>query len=74
MYWKGDADADSMKAKAFSQFLEAVKLDPSQSDVFCYLGHYYKDRTGDAQRAARCYQKAVSLDPEDGEAGVRNIV
>ncbi|CAM6087406.1 unnamed protein product [Calypogeia fissa] len=67
--WKGDGNAASTREKAFSQFLEAVKLDPSQPDVFRYLGHYYKDTTVDMQRAMRCYQKSISLDPEDEEAG-----
>ncbi len=51
------------------RLLAAAKLNPNDGGPFRSLGHHYA-RAGDAQRAARCYQRAVALDPDDAEAGV----
>lgn len=56
--------------RAVAQLVEAARLDPREADVFRYLGHYYRQIAGDTRRAARSYQKAIMLDPEDAEAGV----
>ncbi|VAH17868.1 unnamed protein product [Triticum turgidum subsp. durum] len=50
------------------RLLAAAKLNPNDGGHFRSLGHHYA-RAGDAQRAARCYQRAVALDPDDAEAG-----
>ncbi|KAM0878424.1 hypothetical protein ACQ4PT_034890 [Festuca glaucescens] len=50
------------------RLLAAAKLNPNDGGPFRSLGHHYA-RAGDAQRAARCYQRAVTLDPDDAEAG-----
>ncbi|KAM3409597.1 hypothetical protein ACQJBY_002095 [Aegilops geniculata] len=50
------------------RLLAAAKLNPNDGGPFRSLGHHYA-RAGDAQRAARCYQRAVALDPDDAEAG-----
>lgn len=34
------------------------------------MGHFYRLIENDVDRAKRCYQKALALDPLDGEAGV----
>jgi superkiller protein 3 len=51
------------------RLLAAAKLNPNDGGPFGSLGHHYA-RAGDGQRAARCYQRAVALDPDDAEAGV----
>eukprot|EP00250_Pteridium_aquilinum_P005930 c15945_g1_i1 orf=480-5567(-) len=65
VYW----NVDNQKAKALSHLLESARLDSSQSEVFRALGHYYKDLPGSLKRAIRCYQKAISINCEDAEAG-----
>lgn len=50
------------------RLLAAAKLNPNDGGPFRALGHHYAS-AGDAQRAARCYQRAVALDPDDAEAG-----
>ncbi|KAL2650302.1 hypothetical protein R1flu_018430 [Riccia fluitans] len=69
VYWNAGSSVPELMNKVLAQLLEAVKLDPSQSDVFRLLGHCYNHIFGDAQRAIRCYQKAVTLNCEDEEAG-----
>lgn len=56
-----------MEAEA-ERLLAAAKLNPNDGGAFRSLGHHYS-RAGDEQRAARCYQRAVTLDPDDAEAG-----
>ncbi|KAK9740332.1 hypothetical protein RND81_03G027300 [Saponaria officinalis] len=55
------------REKAAEHFLKAAKLNPQNGEAFKYLGHYYINV--DSQRAVKCYQRAVSLDPEDSDAG-----
>ncbi|OAE29695.1 hypothetical protein AXG93_509s1480 [Marchantia polymorpha subsp. ruderalis] len=69
LYWKAGGLMSELKDKVLSQLLEAVKLDPTQSEFFRQLGHCYNRLAGDTQRAIRCYQKAVNLNLEDEEAG-----
>ena len=68
MYW--ETGERSGKERAVAQLVEAARLDPREAVVFRYLGHYYSQIAGDLRRAARSYQKAITLDPEDAEAGV----
>uniref|UniRef100_A0A7C9E7T7 UDP-N-acetylglucosamine--peptide N-acetylglucosaminyltransferase SPINDLY n=1 Tax=Opuntia streptacantha TaxID=393608 RepID=A0A7C9E7T7_OPUST len=58
---------DQWKEKAAEHFLVAAKLNPQNVDAFRYLGHYYSNV--DTQRALKCYQRAVSLNPDDSDAG-----
>lgn len=69
-YW--ETGEQSGKERAVAQLVEAARLDPKEAGVFRYLGHYYYQIAGDMRRAARSYQKAINLDPEDLEAGVRS--
>ncbi|KAG6542180.1 hypothetical protein Mapa_016412 [Marchantia paleacea] len=69
LYWKAGGLIPELKDKVLSQLLQAVKLDPTQSEFFRQLGHCYNGLAGDTQRAIRCYQKAVNLNLEDEEAG-----
>uniref|UniRef100_A0A7I4FVI3 Superkiller protein 3 n=1 Tax=Physcomitrium patens TaxID=3218 RepID=A0A7I4FVI3_PHYPA len=66
-YW--ETGEQSGKERAVAQLVEAARLDPKEAGVFRYLGHYYYQIAGDMRRAARSYQKAINLDPEDLEAG-----
>lgn len=58
---------DPWKEKAAEHFLMAAKLNPQNGDAFRYLGHYYTNV--DTQRALKCYQRAVYLNPDDSDAG-----
>lgn len=69
LYWKTGHDLQFHKEKAVEQFILAVKLDPSNGDAYRFLGNYYNLASRDKQRATRCYQKCVTLNPEDSEAG-----
>lgn len=67
---EGDGDeARRLRAAAAEHFLAAAKLNPNDGVPFRFLGHHYA-RGGDTQRAAKCYQRAVALNPDDAEAGV----
>jgi len=71
MIWQGKflwERGDQWKEKAAEHFLVAAKLNPQNVDAFRYLGHYYSNV--DTQRALKCYQRAVSLNPDDSDAGV----
>lgn len=48
----------------------AAKLNPQNGASFRYLGHYYTHVSSDPQRALKCYQRAITLNPDDSEAGV----
>ncbi|CAL4923688.1 unnamed protein product [Urochloa decumbens] len=66
---EGDGDeARQLRAAAAEHFLAAAKLNPNDGAPFRFLGHHYA-RGGDTQRAAKCYQRAVALNPDDAEAG-----
>ncbi|KAF9395270.1 Superkiller protein 3 [Podila verticillata] len=55
---------------SYAQLIAAVKLDQSCAGAFCYLGHYYREVIKDGPRAKKCYERAFSLDPREGEAGL----
>lgn len=69
LYWKAGHDLQFHKEKAVEQFILTVKLNPSNGDAYRFLGHHYNLAAQDKQRATRCYQKCVTLNPEDSEAG-----
>lgn len=58
------------KEKAAEHFVKAAKLNPRNAVAFRYLGHYYARVSVDNQRALKCYQRAVSLNPDDSDSGV----
>lgn len=66
---EGD-EAKRLKEKAADSFLASAKLNPNNGDAFRSLGLFYEQVAGDRQRAAKCYQRAVTLNPDDAEAGV----
>ena len=76
MWKKGEAVDDQadqskqLRERAAEHFLASAKLNPSDGVAFRFLGHYYSTVSVDAQRSAKCYQRAVALNPHDSEAGV----
>jgi tetratricopeptide (TPR) repeat protein len=50
--------------------LESAKLDPTGGGPYSFIGHYYYLELKDADRAAKCYLKALSVNPLDREAGL----
>lgn len=62
------------KEKAAEHFVIAAKLNPQNAVAFRYLGHYYTRFSIDTQRAIKCYQRAVSLSPDDSVSGVTFIL
>jgi tetratricopeptide (TPR) repeat protein len=61
-------DDPSHLARAFEEFGKAARLDTTLGEAFTYLGHYLREK-GDHKRAQKCYEKAVSLDILDSDAG-----
>ncbi|BAU00867.1 hypothetical protein VIGAN_10250300 [Vigna angularis var. angularis] len=57
------------KEKAAEYFIQSAKLNPKNGLSFKYLGHYYANVSLDIQRAIKCYQRAVVLNPDDSESG-----
>lgn len=66
LLWKTQESKDS----AAEHFVRAVKLNPQNAVAFRYLGLYYSEVSVDVQRALKCYQRAVSLSPDDSDSGV----
>ncbi|KAF8014969.1 hypothetical protein BT93_H0690 [Corymbia citriodora subsp. variegata] len=68
--WETAADSKEKMEKAAEHFMKSAKLDPNNAAAFKYLGHYYGKVASDgAQRAVKCYQRAVVLNPDDQESG-----
>lgn len=44
-------------------------MNPHNAAAFAYLGHYYSRFTADSQRALKCYERAITLNPDDSESG-----
>jgi len=57
------------KEKAAQHFIQSAKLNPNNGDSFKYLGHYYARVSHDTQRAIKCYQRAVTINPHDSHSG-----
>ncbi|KAG0345117.1 Superkiller protein 3 [Podila humilis] len=55
---------------SYAQLIAAVKLDQTCAGAFTYLGHYYREVVMDGPRAKKCYERAFSLDPREGDAGL----
>ncbi|CAG0895085.1 unnamed protein product [Darwinula stevensoni] len=56
--------------EALKRLLQAAKADPFDMEVFLALGHAYRRTGTGAERAVKCYQKALSFNPTHEEAGV----
>ncbi|KAK6939145.1 hypothetical protein RJ641_032653 [Dillenia turbinata] len=66
LLWEGAGDS---KEKAAEHFVKCARLNPGNAAAFRYLGHYYSRFSVDPQRALKCYQRALSLHPDDSESG-----
>ncbi|CAE6228399.1 unnamed protein product [Arabidopsis arenosa] len=63
--WNNGGDSE----KAAEHFVLSAKSDPNNAVAFKYLGHYYSRVTLDLNRAAKCYQRAVLINPNDSDSG-----
>ncbi|GAB1600098.1 tetratricopeptide repeat protein 37-like [Argonauta hians] len=75
IYWQmKDSITDNQQSSnyaenSFKTFLQAAKLDPYNSEIFLYLGHFYLHIQQDKEKARKCYQKSFNLDPENPDVG-----
>ncbi|KAG9158165.1 hypothetical protein Leryth_000310 [Lithospermum erythrorhizon] len=67
LLWEKGEDCN--KEKAAEHFVRSAKLNPQNGPAFRYLGHYYHQFLADSERALKCYQRAITLDPQDSFAG-----
>ncbi|KAL3514915.1 hypothetical protein ACH5RR_027632 [Cinchona calisaya] len=59
------------ESKAAEHFVICAKLNPQEAAAFRYLGDYYSrfDNHDQSQRALKCYQRSLFLNPDDSLAG-----
>ncbi|XP_058220446.1 tetratricopeptide repeat protein SKI3 isoform X2 [Rhododendron vialii] len=69
LLWENVKESKETREKAAEHFLISAKLNPHNGTAFRYLGHYYSRVSMDHQRALKCYQRAVTLTPDDTESG-----
>ncbi|XWS14326.1 hypothetical protein CRYUN_Cryun35bG0000500 [Craigia yunnanensis] len=62
-------ETETEKEKAAEHWVISAKQNPKNAAAFKYLGHYYATVSVDVQRAIKCYQRALSLHPNDSDAG-----
>ncbi|KAL4333634.1 hypothetical protein GQ457_07G027760 [Hibiscus cannabinus] len=62
-------ETQTEKEKAAEHWVISVKQNPKNAAAFTYLGHYYATVSVDTPRAIKCYQRALSLHPDDSDAG-----
>ncbi|KDP36716.1 hypothetical protein JCGZ_08007 [Jatropha curcas] len=67
LLWEKGGESKEIKEKAAQHFVISAKLNPDNADAFRYLGHFYFG--ADSQRAIKCYQRAITLNPDDSESG-----
>ncbi|XVE94342.1 hypothetical protein REPUB_Repub02eG0001100 [Reevesia pubescens] len=67
--WLWENEKETEKEKAAEHWVISAKQNPKNAAAFRYLGHYYATFSVDVQRAIKCYQRAVSLHPDDSDAG-----
>ncbi|KAF9970669.1 Superkiller protein 3 [Actinomortierella ambigua] len=70
VYFDMDGEYRQDKQYSFTNLIQSAKIDPHFAGAFTYLGHFYRLVEGDHVRAQKCYQKAFSMDPSEGEAGI----
>ncbi|XP_033116341.1 tetratricopeptide repeat protein 37-like isoform X2 [Anneissia japonica] len=67
--WDSGEKARMDRSKCLSNFMKAAKLDPYNSGVFQYLGHYYHQIANDNRRAKSCFKKSFDLNIDNAESG-----
>ncbi|KAG6407029.1 hypothetical protein SASPL_130011 [Salvia splendens] len=67
--WEKGERRPELRHEAVEHFMIAAKLNPQNAATFRYLGHYYARVSPEPQRALKCYQRAVALNPDDSDAG-----
>ncbi|KAF3774897.1 Tetratricopeptide repeat protein [Nymphaea thermarum] len=67
--WEKGEDKKVAREKAAEHLVLSVKLNPSNGAAFRLLGHYYSQESVDLQRSSKCYQRAITINPDDNEAG-----
>eukprot|EP01102_Stenamoeba_stenopodia_P019984 TRINITY_DN7652_c0_g1_i1.p1 TRINITY_DN7652_c0_g1~~TRINITY_DN7652_c0_g1_i1.p1 ORF type:complete len:773 (+),score=181.22 TRINITY_DN7652_c0_g1_i1:540-2858(+) len=65
IYWTLGGTYKEDRKYALHHFLQSAKWNPSFAPNFTYLGQFYQEIEKDLEKAKRCYQKAISLDPLD---------
>ena len=65
LYWTLGRSYRTEKDKAQHHFLQSAKLNPNYGPNFTYLGLFYQEVEKDVEKAKRCFQKAITLDPLD---------
>lgn len=61
---------DRKSKTTLADFLTAAKEDPSEAKYFAWIGKYYWRIEGEAQRALKCFSKALSLDGQSLQAAL----
>lgn len=51
-------------------FLKGIQADTNNWECFVYLGRYHQEITADYERARKCYQKALQINPNSEQAGI----
>lgn len=70
VYWRMRGRYRTEKQYAYSHYLEAAKVEgPDQAAAFAALGRYFAEVEARPDQAARCYKKALALDPAASLAG-----
>lgn len=70
VYWRMRGRYRTERQFAYSHLLEAAKVEGhAQAAAFAALGRYFQEVESKADQAARCYKKALALDPGTELAG-----
>jgi len=64
VHWEMD-----QKPLAYRFFLQSAKADPNLASNFAYIGLYAQQVEKDVEKAKKCFQKALLLDPQQDLAG-----
>ncbi|KAJ8681556.1 hypothetical protein QAD02_017348 [Eretmocerus hayati] len=51
-------------------FLKGIQADSNNWECLVYLGRYHQEHTKDYERARKCFQKALQINPNSEQAGI----
>ncbi|XP_063995924.1 superkiller complex protein 3 [Diachasmimorpha longicaudata] len=54
---------------AHMAFLKGLHADSNHWQCLMWLGHYYREKGGDLEKASKCYQRVLRIIPNNDEAG-----